>query len=212
MAHRRLKGYRLRFNLEGRPVGKAAPANICPDQDCELWGVLYRITRRELLRLDSTEGVPGRNYRHVLVPVEDADGNIVTAVTYMARGKETDGTPSFRYISLLRDGARAHGLPETWVRFLDSVQHHARVEHSSLPPPRIQRVAQPVADQVERQHDQEDRQAGKHREPRRLRQEALRRVQHRAPGRRRRLLAQTEERQARLGDDGRGDRQRALHQ
>ena len=73
-----LKGYRLRFNLEGRPVGKAAPANICPDQDCELWGVLYRITRRELLRLDSTEGVPGRNYRHVSVPVEDADGNIVT--------------------------------------------------------------------------------------------------------------------------------------
>jgi cation transport regulator ChaC len=56
-----LKGYRLRFNLEGRPPGKAAPANICPDQDCELWGVLYRITRRELLRLDSTEGVPGRN-------------------------------------------------------------------------------------------------------------------------------------------------------
>ena len=120
-----LKGYRLRFNLEGRPVGRAAPANICPDQDCELWGVLYRITRRELLRLDSTEGVPGRNYRHVSVPVEDADGNIVPAVTYMARGKETDGTPSFRYISLLRDGARAHGLPETWVRFLDSVQHHA---------------------------------------------------------------------------------------
>jgi cation transport regulator ChaC len=120
-----LKGYRLRFNLEGRPVGKAAPANICPDQDCELWGVLYRITRRELLRLDSTEGVPGRNYRHVSVPVEDTDGNVVTAVTYMARGKDTDGTPSFRYISLLRDGARAHGLPETWVRFLDDVKHHA---------------------------------------------------------------------------------------
>ena len=121
----RLKGYRLRFNLEGRPIGKAAPANICPDQDCELWGVLYRITRRELLRLDSTEGVPGRNYRHVAVPVEDADGNTVTAVTYMARGRDTDGTPSFRYISLLREGARAHGLPETWVRFLDSVQHNA---------------------------------------------------------------------------------------
>lgn len=119
----RLKGYRLRFNLEGRPIGKAAPANICPDPDGELWGVLYRITRRELLRLDSTEGVPGRNYRHVWVPVEDANGNIVTAVTYMALGKETDGAPSFRYISLLRDGARAHGLPDAWVQFLDSVQH-----------------------------------------------------------------------------------------
>jgi cation transport regulator ChaC len=119
----RIKGYRLRFNLEGRPKGRAAPANICPDPDGEVWGVLYKITQRDLVRLDATEGVPGRNYRHVWVPAEDPDGNIVTAVVYMARGKETDGTPSLRYISLLRDGARAHGLPEDWVRFLDSVQH-----------------------------------------------------------------------------------------
>jgi cation transport regulator ChaC len=118
-----LKGYRLRFNLDGRPVGKAAPANICPDADCELWGVLYLITRRELLRLDATEGVPGRNYRHAAVPVEDPDGKVIIAVTYMARGKETDGVPSLRYISLLRDGARAHGLPDAWVQYLDGVQH-----------------------------------------------------------------------------------------
>ena len=85
----------------------------------------YRITRRELLRLDSTEGVPGRHYRHVLVPAEDVDGNIVTAVTYMARGRETDGLPSLRYISLLRDGARAHGLPQVWLQYLDSVKHQA---------------------------------------------------------------------------------------
>jgi cation transport regulator ChaC len=121
----RVRGYRLRFNLEGRPKGRAAPANICPDPNGELWGVLYRITRRELLRLDLTEGVPGRHYRHVLVPAEDADGNVVTAIAYMARGLEADRAPSLRYISLLRDGARAHGLPEHWVRYLDSVQHHA---------------------------------------------------------------------------------------
>jgi cation transport regulator ChaC len=121
----RVNGYRLRFNLEGRPKGRAAPANTCPDPGCEMWGVLYRITRRELLRLDATEGVPGRHYRHVLVPAEDPDGNIVTAVTYMARGLDADRAPSFRYISLLRDGARAHGLPEAWVQYLESVQHHA---------------------------------------------------------------------------------------
>lgn len=118
-----VKGYRLRFNLEGRPLGKAAPANICPDADAEVWGVLYKITRRDLLHLDSTEGVPGRRYRPIWLQARDIDGKALTAVTYIAQGKETDGNPSLRYITLLREGARAHGLPEHWVRFLEDMQH-----------------------------------------------------------------------------------------
>jgi cation transport regulator ChaC len=121
----RVVGYRLRFNLEGRPKGKAAPANICPDVGQEVWGVLYKITRRDLLRLNATEGVPGRGYRPVCVDAEDANGTQMTAVAYVAKGKETDGIPSLRYISLLRDGARFHALPDQWLRFLDSVKHHA---------------------------------------------------------------------------------------
>ena len=57
-------------------------------------------------------------------PRRTRTGTSSSAVTYMARGLDEDGTPSFRYISLLRDGARVHGLPETWVQYLDSVQHH----------------------------------------------------------------------------------------
>lgn len=119
----RVRGYRLRFNLEGRPKGKAAPANLCPDGQAEVWGVLYKITRRDLLHLDTTEGVPGRRYRPLWVEAETIDGQPLRAVTYIARGKETDGKPSLRYLTLLRDGARAHGLPEHWVRFLDGVKH-----------------------------------------------------------------------------------------
>ena len=118
-----VKGYQLRFNLEGRPRGKAAPANLCLDRDARVWGVLYRITRRDLMRLDSTEGVPGGRYRHVVVEAEDDDGRQLQAVTYMADGKEVDGKPSLRYITLLRDGARAHRLPEYYIRFLESVDH-----------------------------------------------------------------------------------------
>ena len=59
----RIRGYRLRFNLEGRPRGRAAPANLWRDAEGEVWGVLYKVTRRDLLRLDSTEDVPGRGYR-----------------------------------------------------------------------------------------------------------------------------------------------------
>lgn len=118
----RIAGYRLRFNLDGRPRGKAAPANLVPDPDAAVWGVLYRITRRELLRLDATEGVPGIGYRHAAVVAEDVAGRQVPAIAYLAQGKKTDGRPSRRYIELLRAGARAHELPPHYIRFLDGVE------------------------------------------------------------------------------------------
>jgi len=66
----------LRFNLEGRPKGKAAPANLAAsDSRAEVWGVLYAITRQDLLLLDASEGVPGRRYRHLWLDMEDADGH-----------------------------------------------------------------------------------------------------------------------------------------
>ena len=119
----RIRGYRLRFNLDGRPKGKAAPANICDDPEGEVWGVLYKITRRELVRLDATEGVPGWHYRPLWLAAEDAQGHPLQAVTYMAQGNTHDGRPSLRYLTLLREGALAHGLPDHWVRFLQSVEH-----------------------------------------------------------------------------------------
>jgi gamma-glutamylcyclotransferase len=46
----------------------------------------------------------------------------VSGDDYIANGKEVDGRPSLRYLTLLRDGARAHGLPEHYIRFLDNVE------------------------------------------------------------------------------------------
>lgn len=119
----RITGYRLRFNLAGRPKGKAAPANISLDKAGEIWGVLYQISRRELVRLNVSEGIPGWRYRPIWLTAKDARGNFLDAVTYIAGGKVDDGNPSLRYITLLRDGARAHGLPEFWVSFLESIDH-----------------------------------------------------------------------------------------
>ncbi|WP_395666874.1 gamma-glutamylcyclotransferase family protein [Methylocella sp.] len=118
----RLQGWRLRFNLEGRPKGRAAPANIEPCAGAEVWGVLYEISRRDMLRLDASEGVPGRRYRPAWIEAEDAQGGSVTAVAYVAEGAAEDGRPSLRYITLLREGARAHGLPAHWLERLDAVE------------------------------------------------------------------------------------------
>ncbi len=119
----RILGHRLRFNLEGRPKGRAAPANISADEDAEVWGVLYRLTRRELVRLSASEGIPGWRYRPIWLAAEDIGGSPVDAVTFVADGKATDGNPSLRYITLLRNGARAHGLPGHWIAYLDGIAH-----------------------------------------------------------------------------------------
>ena len=119
----RTRGYRLRFNLDGRPKGRAAPANICADPDQEVWGVLYRISRRDLVRLNASEGIPGRRYRPIHLLAEDMAGNPLKAAAYMADGNDEDGNPSLRYITLLRDGAREHGLPDHWIKCLDDVRH-----------------------------------------------------------------------------------------
>ena len=116
----RILGYRLRFNLDGRPVGKSAPANLSPDANAEAWGVLYRVTRHQLVQIDATEGM---HYRHVWADAEDKDGRPLLAVAYLAAGKDTDGNPSLRYIKLLREGARAHELPEHWIRYLEGIKH-----------------------------------------------------------------------------------------
>lgn len=119
----RITGYRLRFNLEGRPRGRAAPANISPDEEAEVSGVLYRLSRRELVRLNASEGIPGWRYRPLWLAAEDIGGNSLSAVTYIADGQDRDGNPSLRYISLLREGAWAHGLPAHWISFVESIEH-----------------------------------------------------------------------------------------
>ena len=85
-------------------------------------GSLYSLSWRDLIWLDSTEGVPGRRYRQIWLATEDADGRAVETVTYIAQGKETDGNPSLRYLTLLREGAHAHHLPQHWLDKLDRVQ------------------------------------------------------------------------------------------
>ena len=41
--------------------------------------------------------------------------------TPMARGHDDDRTPSLRYLALLREGARAYGLPAHYIQFLEQV-------------------------------------------------------------------------------------------
>lgn len=118
----RVPDYRLRFNLEGRPKGKAAPANIEPREGAEVWGVLYRMTRRDMVWLHSTEGVPGWRYYPVWLDAEDRAGTALRVFSLIADGLPEDGNPSLRYLTLIRDGAAQHDLPAHWIEKLNAIR------------------------------------------------------------------------------------------
>src|SRR5579859_2491086 len=86
-----------------------------------------------------------------------------------------------------------------------------KVMSSSLLESRIERIAEPVADQVEAQDSQEDGEAGKEREPGRLADELPSETEHGAPGGRRRLGAEAEKAQRGFGQDGVREGKRKLH-
>ncbi len=50
-------------------------------------------------------------------------GTALHAATLTAEGDEDDYTPTLRYLTLLREGARAPGLPDHYIRFLEQVEH-----------------------------------------------------------------------------------------
>jgi cation transport regulator ChaC len=118
----RVGGYRLRFNLRAPPTGRAIYANLSADPAAEVWGVLYKITRRDPVRVGAMEGVPWWRYRPLSLDAEDISGTRLEAVAYIAQGDEDDHKPSLRYLTLLREGARAHGLPEHYIRFLEQIE------------------------------------------------------------------------------------------
>jgi hypothetical protein len=62
-------------------------------------------------------------YRPLWLDAEDMSGTALHAATLAAEGDEDDYTPTLRYLTLLREGARAHGLPEHYIRFLEQVEH-----------------------------------------------------------------------------------------
>ena len=114
----RLAGYRLCFNLAIGP-GERGVANVEPVDGACTWGVLYLLTGDELSRLDRTEGIGFGAYARVLVEVE-ADGERVQAHTYVSTRTREGRKPSARYLGLLLEGARQHGLPVDYVAALEA--------------------------------------------------------------------------------------------
>ena len=96
-------------------INERGVATIEPLTGAAVHGVLWRVTDADLAVLDRAEGVPDRYSRQVL-QVRTADGS-TAAWVYIDHRVEA-GAPRPGYLERVIGGAIHHGLPTSWINFL----------------------------------------------------------------------------------------------
>ena len=110
-----LPGHRLVCSKPGRDG--SGKANLEPTPEQAVWGVLYRIDAEGLSQLDRFEG----GYERIILEVVDMHGILRRASTYRSSLRSAEPVLFDWYRQLMIDGARLHGLPRSWLAFLETL-------------------------------------------------------------------------------------------
>jgi cation transport regulator ChaC len=118
----RLRRYRLAFNK--RAQGGGVYANIVHSDSDDVSGVVYRCDPHAMEALDSYEGVDAGHYQRAPVSILLDNGSSVEAETYVAgeRFLCPEGSPPRDYLERMLRGARHHGLPDAYIRRVESAR------------------------------------------------------------------------------------------
>ena len=123
MGHGRLEGYRLTFNVySDRWEGGAA--NIEPEPEGHVWGVVWEIAEGDLESLDTYEGHP-TFYRREAVRVHTGNGE-VPCTTYRIAHQQGFVRPTDAYLNKMRSAMRVHGLPPEALDILEAAANPPR--------------------------------------------------------------------------------------
>jgi cation transport regulator ChaC len=118
VAPARLRDHRLVFSRVRGSGNTDGYGDIRPSAGSVVEGVVWDITETHRQALDEYEGYPD-SYSRKDVAVDAFDGRTLTAFAYFARPLGA-GAPSCRYLRLIIEGARAHGLSPDYLSFLES--------------------------------------------------------------------------------------------
>lgn len=101
-------------------------SSVAPCEGQNVWGVVYRLSDQDLAVLDANEGFRSdrptelNSYNRVTVVVQ-VDDIPTEMLTYVAVPQENAPRPNAAYLKHIRDGARHHGLPASYLRYLDDI-------------------------------------------------------------------------------------------
>jgi len=118
--HTILRGYRLEFNKLASRNPQEGYANIVPNENEIVEGILYEISKSDLSILDSYEDTP-KHYNQIKVNVKLDDEQEIEATTYIANSaKVREGlNPTREYLNRIINGAKGI-LSETYYQKLES--------------------------------------------------------------------------------------------
>jgi hypothetical protein len=129
----RVPGWTLDFHVPSMPYfepGMACVHQIHEGEDAqELHGVLYEVTAEDYAHIRRTEGggYKDTGYQDTVVECVTYDGKKIHAKTLVRPESQHHVDhllPSKRYITLLRDGAKEHGLATEYVEYLNSLNYY----------------------------------------------------------------------------------------
>lgn len=109
-----LDGWRLIINRRGY-------ANIIPDKNSKVFGLILNLSPSCLLSLDKYEGYPNV-YNRKQLPVKTQDASVDSWV-YVDEKATTQGRPYNKYLERIIIAARALQLPEDYISQLESFQN-----------------------------------------------------------------------------------------
>lgn len=112
-----LEHYRLEFNKPEGTHSSQGRANIVPDSNGTVEGVVYQLKKSAVEFLDKYE--VGYVRQSLAVKV---DGKDVKAELYVAESTRPGLKPDDKYLDVLLDGAREHQLGDTYIRRLEIIK------------------------------------------------------------------------------------------
>ena len=124
-----LEGWQLTFDLRGIPGIEPCFGNIRENSECEIHGVLHKMTNiqfKHLLETEGGSGVDPDGYIPMKFNVCAYDGRIIEAYALVVQQNSPAIVkhfilPSSRYIGLLKSGAKYHQIHPTYIQYLESL-------------------------------------------------------------------------------------------
>jgi gamma-glutamylcyclotransferase len=114
-----LDGRALGFSYYSQNFPPGGAADVVGSEGAQVWGALYRLTEQDLARLDRFEHVGNGGYRRIEIEVEHESGPVEALCYEVAERLDFEVAPTAEYRLLMLDGSLEHGLPDTWLGYLE---------------------------------------------------------------------------------------------